>query len=161
MPRQAKTPSCSSARASAPRAPARVVATVTMRVTPAVRARSMTSPASSPRCACVSITPGRSLAVGAAHPLELLLDDRVVELAEELARRLQRLSGSEVARLPASDPGRVVAGQDLVDQPVLVDLAELQRARDEAFVAEHLVHLLRGVREERREDRFQAVDRAQ
>src|SRR5205807_287559 len=83
----------------------------------------------------------RSLVV-AAHPAELLLDDRVVELLEERLRLAQRLARAEVARLPAADPGRVVAGEDLVRVALLLDLAELDGASDHPFVAEQLVHLL-------------------
>src|SRR4051794_2332339 len=101
MPRQAYTPSCASASVSAECAPARDVATATTRVTPAAAARARISGASSPRCACVSITrcgSRRSCGVCAAHPPDLLLDDRVVELPIELARLLQRLPWAEVAR---------------------------------------------------------------
>ena len=44
---------------------------------------------------------------------------------------------------------------------VLVDLAELERPCDEAVVPEQLVHLLRGMRKKRREDRLQVVDGAE
>ena len=43
---------------------------------------------------------------------------------------------------------------------LLADLAKLERAGDRALVPEQLVHRLRREREERREDRLQAVDRA-
>src|SRR5437588_1948377 len=101
----AYTPSNCSARASVVRAPAIVVATAITRVTPAARARSSASGASSPRCACVSITRRRLSGCGVgAHARELFVDHRVVELLEELPRRLQGLARRKVAGLPASDP---------------------------------------------------------
>src|SRR6266700_6215398 len=99
----------------------------------------------------------RSLLAG-SHPRQLFLDHRLVELLEELAWLLQLLPGLQLARFPTPDPRGVVAREHLVLAPVLVDLPELERAGDPAVIAEHLVHLLRSVREKRREEDLQAVD---
>src|SRR5206468_6699895 len=90
---------------------------------------------------------------------ELFVDDGLLELAEELPRLEQRLARWELARLPAPCPRGIVARQDLVLLAVLVNLAKLERAGEVAVVAEQLVHDLGGVREERREEGLQAVDR--
>ena len=97
-----------------------------------------------------------------SHPRQLLLDDRLVELPEErlrLVRAAVRAAGRSAPSRPTHE--RVVAGEDLVLAPVLVDAPELERPGDAAVVAEQLVHLLRGVGQERREEDLQAVDRAQ
>ena len=63
--------------------------------------------------------------------VQLLVDDRLVELAEERLRFTQRLAGLQLARLPAADPARVVAGEDLVRLAAVVDLAELDGAGEQ------------------------------
>src|SRR5205814_7912969 len=89
---------------------------------------------------CRSRRAGRAL-----HPLELVGDDLLdVELLEQRPRLLELLPGRELARRPAADPCVVLAGQHDVARAVLLfDLAELERPRDVAVVAEELVERLR------------------
>ena len=69
---------------------------------------------------------------GSFEARDLLGHDRLgVELREELLRLAELLARREVARLPAPDPRLVVTGEHRVREPVvLLDLAELERARD-------------------------------
>src|SRR4051794_9758913 len=93
---------------------------------------------------------------------DLLLDDRLVELGEDRLRRGQRRpGGGERRRRPDRLPLAVGPGDDRVRRAVVEvgDLVDLRRDRPDAGAAEQLVHLLRGVREEGRQQGVAVLDR--
>ena len=99
---------------------------------------------------------------GLLQARELLRHDLSrVELREERRRFLELAARRQLARLPGADPGLVVAGQNRMGHAVLVDLLKLERAGEDAVVTQELVEALRRERQERREERLQAVDCAE
>ena len=163
MPSAAKTPSCCSASASAARHESIPVPIGDdPRRLPPPRARSTAAaggPRSASRCACVSVTPRSARCPSARAPRRRRCSGS--SFAEQRLRLAERLARRERARLPAPDPGLVVAGQHDVRRRRPPHRPELERAGDQRRRSRAARAALRAERQERREEHLQAVDRAQ
>src|SRR3954449_10696692 len=96
------------------------------------------------------------------EPGQFLVDDRRVQLGEDRLRRRQRRPGrGERRRGPDGLSLLVGPGDDGVRRAVVEvgDLVDLRGDRPDAVPTEQLVHLLRRVREERRQQGVAVLDR--
>src|SRR5439155_27290679 len=138
--------------------------TCTSRVTPTAAAAPIAATGSPPtmsRWVCESRTGTASGCGGggfidgsSAEPGQFLVDDRRVELLEDRLRRVERATDLDRPRLPPRADG-LVAGQHRVPRPALqvVDLDDRRHGCVHPGTAEQFVDRLRGVRQERRQQR--------